>query len=85
MLKNLLNRRNNSPDKLRETELLQEYSRLTDRLEQIRTNYDFASDNAEIDALIYEENAVLSRLTALLRKARDMGIHVDYPDYRQNR
>lgn len=85
MLKNLLNRRSNSPDKLRETEILQEYSRLTDRLEQIRTNYDFVSDNAEIDALIYEENAVLSRLTALLRKARAMGIHVDYPDCRQSR
>ena len=85
MLKNLLNRRSNSPDKLRETEILQEYSRLTDRLEQIRTNYDFVSDNAEIDALIYEENAVLSRLAALLRKARAMGIHVDYPDCRQSR
>lgn len=80
MLKELLKRRRISPDKRRETQLLQEYSRLTDRLEQIRTNYDFVSDNAEIDALIYEENAVLCRLAALFRKAKDMGVHVEYPD-----
>ena len=78
MLKSLLNRRP-ATDKRRETELLQEYSRLTDRLEQIRTTYDFVSEDAEIDALIFEENAVLRRMAALLQRARDMGVHVDYP------
>ena len=82
MLKNLLNRRSQSPDKLREAELIQEYSRLTDRLEQIRTNFDFVSDNAEIDALIYEENAVLCRLTALYKQARAEGITLDIFDRR---
>lgn len=81
MLKGLLNRRP-APNKRRETELLQEYTRLTDRLEQIRTAYDFVSEDAEIDALIFEENAVLRRMAALLQRARDMGVHVDYPDRR---
>ena len=82
MLKNLLDRRIESPDKRRETELLKEYSSLTDRLEQIRTNYDFVSEDAEIDALIYEENAVLCRLAALIQRARSMGVHVNFPDQR---
>lgn len=81
MLKNLLNRRTTSQDKRRETALIQEYTSLTDRLEQIRTNFDFASEDSEIDALIYEENAVLCRLSSLIHRARDMGVHVDFPDY----
>lgn len=85
MLKNLLNRRSESPDKRQEQELMQEYFRLTDRLEQIRTNYDFVSDDAEIDALIYEENAVLRRIAALFQRAREMGAHIDFPDSRRGR
>lgn len=82
MLKHLLNRRTVSPDKRRENELILEYSNLTDRLEQIRNNFDHVSEDAEIDALIYEENAVLCRMAALIQRARDMGVHVDFPSRR---
>lgn len=80
MLKNLLNRRRITPDELRAAEIMKEYSLLTDKLAQIRANFDFVSEDSEIDALIYEENAVLCRLSALYRKAREMGVHVDFPD-----
>lgn len=79
MLKNLLNRRP-SADKLRERELMREYSALMDRLSQVRTSFDFADSDEEIDALIYEENAVLCRLRAVYQQARDMGLRVDFPD-----
>lgn len=79
MLKNLLNRRP-SPDNLRGRELMREYTALVDRLSQIRTCFDFADSNEEIDALIYEENAVLCRLRAVYQQARDMGLRVDFPD-----
>lgn len=82
MLNDLLNRRRTTPDERRKKELLEEYTLLTDKLEQIRANYDFVSEDAEIDALIYEENAVLCRLSALYRRARESGIHVDYPECR---
>ncbi|MBP0985094.1 MAG: DUF2508 family protein [Oscillospiraceae bacterium] len=82
MLNDLLNRRRTTPDERRKKELLEEYTLLTDKLEQIRANYDFVSEDAEIDALIYEENAVLCRLSALYRRARESGIHVDYPERR---
>ncbi len=82
MLNDLLNRRRTTPDERRKRELLEEYSMLTDKLEQIRTNYDYVSEDAEIDALIYEENAVLCRLSALYRRARERGIHVDFPERR---
>lgn len=79
-LLNRLNRRGESPDKLRERELMLEYIRLTERLEQIRANYDFVSEDSEIDALIYEENAVLCRLSALLQKAKETGVHIEFHD-----
>lgn len=79
MLKNLLNRRP-SADKLRERELMREYSALMDRLSQVRTSFDFADSDEEIDALIYEENAVLCRLRAVYQQAQDMGLRVDFPD-----
>lgn len=79
MLKNLLNRRP-SADKLRQQELMREYSALVDRLSQVRTCFDYAEDSEEIDALIYEENAVLCRLRSVYLRARSMGIHIDFPD-----
>lgn len=79
MLKNLLNRRP-SADKLRERELMREYSVLVDRLSQIRVCFDYAESDEEIDALIYEENAVLCRLRSVYLRARDCGIRVEFPD-----
>lgn len=79
MLLNILMRRRTDPEQERSQEFLREYTELSDRLQTIRTNYDHVSEDAEIDALIYEENAVLTRLSALYRRAREMGLHVEFP------
>lgn len=79
MLKNILNHRP-SAEKLREKALMREYIRLLDKLEQLRTSFDYAVDSPEIDALIYEENAVLCRLRAIWNQAREMGLYVDLPE-----
>ena len=52
-------------------------SALTERLECIRSSFDMAQDNDVIDALIYEENAVLCRLAQLYKQARREGIALD--------
>lgn len=78
MLKKLLNRPNGY--ETRAISFRREYAELTDRLETIRTNFDNVSDESVIDALIYEENAVLCRLSALYRKARESGIRLEFPD-----
>lgn len=49
------------------------YAELTQRLAAIRANFDFAQDDNTIDALIYEENAVLARLAQLNKTARAAG------------
>ena len=46
----------------------------------IRANYDNVSAEPSIDALIYEENAVLCRLSARYRRARENGIRLEFPD-----
>lgn len=63
-----------SPEK---TCLAREYSELTERLSAIRANFDFAEDDCAIDALIFEENAVLARLSAMYREARESGIQLE--------
>lgn len=78
MLKKLLNRPTGY--ETRAISFRREYAELTDRLETIRTNFDNVSDESVIDALIYEENAVLCRLSALYRKARENGIRLEFPD-----
>ncbi|MBP1579136.1 MAG: hypothetical protein J6B57_03510 [Oscillospiraceae bacterium] len=78
MLKKLLNRPTGY--ETRAISFRREYAELTDRLETIRTNFDNVSDESVIDALIYEENAVLCRLSALYRKARESGIRLEFPD-----
>lgn len=79
MLLNILMRRRTDPEQERSQEFLREYTELSDRLQTIRTNYDHVSEDADIDALIYEENAVLTRLSALYWRAREMGLHVEFP------
>lgn len=49
------------------------YAELTGQLAAIRANFDFAEDDNTIDALIYEENAVLARLAQLNKTARAAG------------
>lgn len=50
---------------------------LTERLADIRENFDAVTDPSAIDALIFEENAVLCRLEQLYREARAEGIKVE--------
>ncbi len=50
---------------------------LTERLADIRANFDAVTDPSAIDALIFEENAVLCRLEQLYREARAEGIKVE--------
>lgn len=83
MLK-LFDRRRTSSDERRSQELLREYEELTQRLEQIRSFFDLAQEDSDIDALIYEENAVQCRLSALYQRAREMGVHFDIADRRRN-
>ena len=52
-------------------------SRLTEQLENIRSNFDMTEDADSIDALIYEENAVLCRLDSLYKQARSEGIALE--------
>ena len=52
-------------------------SELTERLNDIRNNYNAVTDPPAIDAMIYEENAVLCRLEQLYREARIEGITVE--------
>ena len=56
-----------SPEK---DKLSRQYTYLLQRLSDIRSNYDFAVQAEAIDSLIYEENAVLAKLSALYKHAR---------------
>lgn len=49
---------------------------LTEQLEDVRANFDIVTDERAIDALIYEENALLCRIESLHREARERGITV---------
>lgn len=51
-------------------------SQLTDQLDDVRANFDFVTDERAIDALIYEENALICRIESLHREARERRIHV---------
>ncbi len=54
--------------------LSKEYIQLTERLAQIRTAFDLVTEEDVIDSLIFEENAVLARLTQLYKEARSEGL-----------
>lgn len=63
--------------------LARECSELTERLADIRANFDAVIDPPAIDALIFEENAVICRLEQLYREARLEGISVEIYDRRK--
>ncbi len=62
------------PRDKREKLLEETYTELLQQLEDVRAMFDFATDNSMIDALIYEENALLCRLEKIYKDARDEGI-----------
>lgn len=55
-----------------------EYSKLLEKLSDIRRNFDFAEEEACVDALIFEENAVVKRLEKLLREAKESGLSIEF-------
>ncbi|MDE6727901.1 MAG: hypothetical protein K2J80_08175 [Oscillospiraceae bacterium] len=57
-------------------EIAQRIGALTEQLEDVRANFNIVTDERTIDALIYEENALLCRIESLRCEARDRGITI---------
>lgn len=51
--------------------LMEELSRTRERLEKLEQLFNMATDEVEIEALIYEERAERLRYSALLRRAKE--------------
>lgn len=51
-------------------------NQLTEQLEDVRANFNIVTDERAIDALIYEENALICRIESLHREARENRIRV---------
>lgn len=81
----LLRKKKLSPYKQEQQRFSREYALLTEQLTQIRTNFDQVTDSDAIDAIIYEENAVLSRLSQLYKDAKSAGITLDIHEYSQHK
>lgn len=62
---------------VRKERIAREHAELTERLSCIRAGFDMAEEQELIDALIFEENAVLSRLAALYKSARADGVTLE--------
>ncbi len=62
---------------LQRQKLSQQYTELTEQLAQIRTNFDHATEPDMIDALIFEENSSLARLSQLYKEARAAGVTLE--------
>ncbi len=61
------------------------YSELLERLDNVRSTFDFVSDEQAIEAAIYEENAVIRLLEQLYRDAREKGISLEIHERGKNR
>ena len=59
---------------IKKQQLSRQYTYLRERLDDIRANFDFATDADDID----EENAVLAKLAALYKQARAEGTVLEY-------
>ena len=76
-------KKGNSAEEERRKAFASQWVALTERLADIRANFDAVTDPPAIDALIFEENAVLCRLEQLYREARIEGISVEIYDHRK--
>lgn len=63
-----------SPREKREALVEETYTELLGQLDDVRAMFDFATDSSMIDALIFEENALLCRLEKIYKDARTEGI-----------
>lgn len=68
-------RRDLLSDRERE-EIAKRIGALTEQLEDVRANFNIVTDERTIDALIYEENALLCRIESLRCEARERGITI---------
>ena len=78
-----LTKKGSSPAEERRKAFAREYTALSERLADIRNNFDAVTDPPTIDALIFEENAVLCRMEQLYREARDKGISIQIYERRK--
>lgn len=60
------------------------YTELLKQLDDVRTMFDYATDSTMVDALIYEENALLCRLEKLYKDAREQGISLKIYENRKS-
>lgn len=72
---NLFRKKKTMEEKRRDT-FEKRCTELVERLETIRNTFELTDDLKMIDALIYEENAVLCHLEALYKEARAVGISI---------
>ncbi len=61
---------------IKKQEILGELSYLRDRLEKLEQLFNMSENEAETEALIYEEKAVMLRYSNTLREAKRLGISV---------
>lgn len=55
-----------------------EYPKLLRKLSDICEKFNFAEEEACLDVLIFEENAVVKRLDKLIREARGQGLSIEF-------
>lgn len=58
-----------------------DYAEALARLREIRSNFDFAVDDALTDALIFEENAAVMLLEKLIREAKSRKISIEFYEF----
>ena len=78
-----LTKKPGTPEEERRRAFAKEYNDLSERLADIRNNFDAVTDPPSIDALIFEENAVLCRLEQLNHEARAEGITLEIYERRK--
>lgn len=61
---------------IKKQEILGELSYLRDKLEKLEQLFNMSENEAETEALIYEEKAVMLRYSNTLREAKRLGISV---------
>lgn len=57
-----------------------EISMLEQKLQNVRSCFELTVDNDIIEALIYEENSIISRLSQLRKLAKEKNIKADFID-----
>ena len=80
----LMSKKSNIAKNPRLEEFEKRCTELTERLKDIRAAFNYVSDEQAIDAMIYEENAVICLLEQLYKEARAEGISLEIHERRKN-